>query len=112
MEEDAANLFICVLSNNENKLSILDCRMILHWLSDRRNPDWELIYRVLHAFEEYGDEKLNKETYDAVHRCLTIAGGFNDAVGAMNMMEEAGFSELVFGLCKAGTLVRACGVFG
>ncbi|GLJ08698.1 hypothetical protein SUGI_0093880 [Cryptomeria japonica] len=116
MVEDAVALFVLMMGSDKNKPSNLDCRIILHHLSSSGSPDIDLVYRVLETFEN-GNGKFNKETYDAVHRCLTMADRFDEAVGVMKTMEEAGFlpdnstfSQLVFGLCKAGTLDEACRV--
>ncbi|GLJ13447.1 hypothetical protein SUGI_0212510 [Cryptomeria japonica] len=116
LEEHAVSLFINTVSMYEYEPCSLGWRMILHHLLLSGNPDMQLVDRLLFAVESW-DEIVDKESYDAIHRCLTMASRFDAAEGIMMFREASGhaadnntFGQLMFGLCKAGTVDEARGV--
>ncbi|KAL5554555.1 hypothetical protein UlMin_041956 [Ulmus minor] len=98
------------------KPSIQDCCRPLRVISASYNPDFELAFRVVMAYESAG-YTLSKDVYDWIHRCLTGAGRFDKAEKIVNLMKTAGYKpdnityrQRIYGLCKARRLEEACKV--
>lgn len=115
MMEDAVKLYEFVM-DGPFKPSVQDCSILLRSISSSENPDLDLVSRVAKKFEATGNS-LSKAVYDGIHRSLTSAGKFDEAINIMKAMKDAGYepdnitySQLVFGLCKARRLEEACEV--
>lgn len=83
-----------------------DCGMLLRSIALDYDPDMDLVFKVVKRFEAEGNT-LNKAIYDGIHRSLCKVGKFDEALGIVEAMRNAGYkpdnitySQEVFGFCK------------
>lgn len=112
MFKDAVELYDLMM-DEPYKPSIQDCSVLLQTIAGDRNPDLDLVFKVVNKYEAAGNS-LSKIVYDGIHRALTSVGRFDEAVKIMQAMKNAGYepdnitySQWVYGLCKARRLEEA-----
>ncbi|KAL3529811.1 hypothetical protein ACH5RR_009133 [Cinchona calisaya] len=115
MSKDAVELYEHMMDSPFKPLE-KECSLLLRVIAGTRDPDLDLMFRVVKKYEAAG-YCLLKIDYDGIHRCLTSVGNFNEAEKIIETMKTAGYepdnitySQLVFGLCKARRLEEACEV--
>lgn len=113
--EDAVKLYEYMMDSPFKPLA-RQCSLLLRVLAEGKNPDLDLVFRVVKKYEAAG-HCLSKSDYDGIHRALTSAGKFDEAEKIVNAMSNAGYepdnitySQLVYGFCKAKRLEEACGI--
>ncbi|KAK1313153.1 Pentatricopeptide repeat-containing protein [Acorus calamus] len=111
--EEAVSLYE-IMMRGPCKLSIGDCGRLLRSIASSKDPNLDLVSRVVRIYEE-GGYSLSKSVYDGIHRSLVSVGRFDEAETMLARMRDAGYeadnitySQLVFGLCKAGRFDEAC----
>lgn len=115
MLKDAVQLYEHMMDSPFKPLS-KECGLLLRGISACKDPDLDLVFRVVKKYENAGF-CLVKAEFDGIHRSLTSVGRFDEAEKIMETMRDSGFepdnitySQLVFGLCKALRLEEACKV--
>lgn len=115
MFKDAVELYELMM-DGPYKPSVQDCSSLLRAIAGDRNPDLDLVFKVVNKYEAAGNS-LSKTVYDGIHRSLTSVGRFDEAEKIMEAMKNAGYepdnitySQWIYGLCKAKRLEGACQV--
>ncbi|KAI5665136.1 hypothetical protein M9H77_24459 [Catharanthus roseus] len=112
MLKDAVELYEHMMDSPFKPLA-KECGLLLRSIAACRNPDLDLVFRVIKKYEAAGNCML-KADYDGIHRSLTSVGRFDEAEKVVETMRNAGYepdnitySQLVYGLCKAQRLEEA-----
>ncbi|CAH9104436.1 unnamed protein product [Cuscuta epithymum] len=112
---DAVKLYECMM-DSPYKPSTEECSILLRSIAACNPPDLDLLFRVVKKYEATGNS-LSKPMYDVIYRALTSLSKFEEAEKTMLAMRNAGYepdnitySQLIWGLCKAGRVEEACEV--